>query len=145
MERSGPRFENFCAHRVENCCCKKSFYYKFFSFVQTSFCPPFPKSNVQTFRYLESLGKSNEKKRRVFFDEFCLTSRFFVVVISLLLSASPKRCFVSLMQDFLVQVKKIKVMLFPKVLSWAEIIRNFYGPFFQPCLIFVQQFDISPV
>ena len=47
---------------------KKVFYRIFFicSLRLTSFCPHFPKSNVQTFRFSESLGKSNWR-----FESFC--------------------------------------------------------------------------
>ena len=67
-------------------------------------------------RFSESLRKSNGKKwsqiwklllikgvklphKKVNFGEFCLTSRIFLV--SVLLSATVERCFVSCMRDFL--------------------------------------------
>ena len=85
------------------------------------FCPHFPKSNFQTFRFSEFLGKTNRKKwsqiwilllikgvksprkKSLIFDKFCLTSRIFLV--SVLLSALVERCFVSCMQDFLLDYK----------------------------------------
>ena len=54
-------------------------------------------------RFLESFGKSNGKgvkllPKKVFLGEFCPTSRIFL--LSMLLSASVKRFFVSRMRDF---------------------------------------------
>ena len=80
------------------------------------FVPTSQRPMSKLFKFSQFLGKTNGKKwsqiqillvikgiksprkKSLIFDKFCLTSRIFLV--SVLLSASVERCFVSCMQDF---------------------------------------------
>ena len=91
------------------------FWYWCFLLRLTVLKTPLPKI-FKLFRFSESWGKSNGKKWSqilkkiahngceiaapifLFFGEFCLTGRFFLVLV--LLSAWVERCFVSGMRDF---------------------------------------------
>ena len=66
--------------------------------------------------------KTAAQKKRSFFDEFCLTSRN--VLVSVLLSASVERCFVSRAQDF---------FLHKKMLNFLALLWQKYSKYFCSC------------
>ena len=119
MERSGLRFENFCSQRMLNHRGGKSYFTDNFncSLCLNVFLPPLLKVQYPNFLDLQNpWGKIMEwnglgiwkllltkgvklpRKKNSFFAEFCLTYRIFLV--SVLLSALVKKCFVSRMRVF---------------------------------------------